>query len=89
MRCAERTLQRELPELMEHLSARGISLGHFLPDWLCTLFVCTLSLDTAARVWDCYLRDGETFVWRVALELLRLLSPALLEADPRTECPRP
>ena len=23
----------------------------------------TLALDTAARVWDCYLRDGELLVW--------------------------
>eukprot|EP00965_Chrysotila_dentata_P026020 862629-Pleurochrysis_carterae.AAC.4 len=40
--------------------------------------MCTLPLDTAARIWDCYLRDGEQFVWRVVLELLRLLSPVLL-----------
>ena len=27
-----------------------------------TLFMTTLALDTAARCWDCYLRDGELFV---------------------------
>jgi len=80
LRCADKVFARELPELMSSMQGRGISLSHFLPDWLCTLFVCTLSLDAAARVWDCYLRDGEVFVWRVALELLRLLAPSLLEA---------
>ena len=34
-------------------------------------------------MWDCYLRDGEVFAWRAAVELLRLLAPKLdaLPAD--------
>ena len=43
-----------------------------------TLFMSTLPLDTTARVWDCYLRDGEPLLWRVTLTLLRLLQPKLL-----------
>ena len=46
-------------------------------EWFGTLFMTTVALDTAARVWDCYLRDGEMFVWRTALEILRLLQVPL------------
>jgi len=67
MRAARSGLRRELPEVLEHLTAVGVDLDDFLPCWLSSLFVSTLSLETAARVWDCYLRDGEALVWQVVL----------------------
>ena len=81
LRCATTVVARELPELHAHLVDVGLELTSFLPSWLGTLFMSTLTLDTAARVWDCYLRDGELFVWRCALEILRLLSPQLLQLE--------
>lgn len=65
MRAARAALRRELPELMAHLTQLGVELEDFLPAWLSSLFLSTLALDTAARVWDCYLRDGEPLVWQV------------------------
>jgi hypothetical protein len=47
-------------------------------EWHASLFLSTLPLDTAARVFDCYLRDGEPLLWRASLALLRLLAPRLL-----------
>eukprot|EP00967_Tisochrysis_lutea_P131983 scaffold229946_cov28-Tisochrysis_lutea.AAC.2 len=76
-------MRRELPTLTAHLSTLAVELDDFLPVWLSSLFLSTLALDTAARVWDCYLRDGEALVWQVALELLRILSPILLKQDTR------
>jgi len=49
-------LRRELPELMAHLTQLGVELEDFLPAWLSSLFLSTLALDTAARVWDCWRR---------------------------------
>jgi len=94
------------------LGSLGVGLDDFVCDWLSSLFLSTLALDTAARVWDCYLRDGEALLWRVAVarrrtplsrphtpvtrpsrharrhvavELLRLLEPRLLQALSRDE----
>ena len=86
LKCAGQVVARELPELAQHLSALGVEPRAFLPQWLGTLFMTTLALDTAARVWDCYLRDGELFVWRCALEILRLLQPQLLRLTEREAC---
>jgi len=86
LRCATSVVARELPELHTHLASLGVDLASFLPGWLGTLFMTTLALDTAARVWDCYLRDGELFVWRCALEVLRLLSPQLLQLHGAEAC---
>jgi hypothetical protein len=85
-RCAEQAVARELPPLAHHLAESGVHLDDFLPAWFGTVFMCTLSLDACARLWDCYLRDGEAFLWRAALELLRLLAPRLLEAEDRPAC---
>ena len=85
MRAGGAVISKELPELDAHLSAVGVAPIDYLPQWLGTLFMCTLSLDAAARVWDVYLRDGELFAWRAALEVLRLLGPALLEVKEKAE----
>jgi hypothetical protein len=53
---------RELPQLHAHLSHLNVELASVLPSWLGTLFMTSLALDTAARVWDCYLRDGALLV---------------------------
>mmetsp|Transcript_27077 Transcript_27077/g.72673 ORF Transcript_27077/g.72673 Transcript_27077/m.72673 type:complete len:247 (-) Transcript_27077:174-914(-) len=63
-----------------------VRLGDFLPEWLSSLLMSTLPLDVSGRVWDCYLRDGELFLWRAILELLRLLAPLALKADEREAC---
>mmetsp|Transcript_36963 Transcript_36963/g.121923 ORF Transcript_36963/g.121923 Transcript_36963/m.121923 type:complete len:566 (-) Transcript_36963:224-1921(-) len=85
LRATRSCLKRELPETLEHLGSLGVGLDDFVCDWLSSLFLSTLALDTAARVWDCYLRDGEALLWHVAVELLRLLEPRLLQALSRDE----
>lgn len=53
--------QRHLPQLYLHLLAESISSEIFLLDWALTLFSKALPLDTAARLWDVYLYEGELF----------------------------
>lgn len=69
--CGGVMLQRELPELMCHLGRNSVHITDFLPTWLNSLLMSTLPLEMTARVWDCYLRDGEPFLWRALLEVLR------------------
>mmetsp|Transcript_44627 Transcript_44627/g.111102 ORF Transcript_44627/g.111102 Transcript_44627/m.111102 type:complete len:592 (+) Transcript_44627:37-1812(+) len=86
LRCAAAMLRRELPELMAHLANLGVELSDFLPTWVNSVLLSTLPLDVTARVWDCYLRDGEPFLWRAVLELLRLLAPLIIDTTDRDSC---
>jgi Rab-GTPase-TBC domain len=64
----------KLPQLFNHMMSEQISSEMFLIDWNLTLFSKALSLESAARVWDCFLLDGETFVVKASLGILRCLS---------------
>ena len=82
LRAADAMIARELPQLHTHLASLQVSTAAWLPQWHASLFTSTLPLDTAARVWDCYLRDGEPLLWRVSLAILRLLAARILATCP-------
>ncbi|XP_054656645.1 TBC1 domain family member 14 isoform X2 [Dunckerocampus dactyliophorus] len=50
-------------------------------DWIFTLYSKSLPLDLACRVWDVFCRDGEEFLFRTALGLLRLFQDVLTGMD--------
>ena len=83
---AEAMIRCQLPSLHEHLRGLGVATSSWMVAWHASLFVSTLPLDSAARVWDCYLRDGEPFLWRASLSLLRLLHTRLLACHTADEC---
>ena len=60
-------LRENLPALWQHMEAEGVTPDLYLVDWLYTLFSKSLPLDVACRIWDVFLRDGETFLARAAL----------------------
>lgn len=39
----------------------------YLVEWLYTAFAKAMPLDAACRVWDVFLRDGDTFLFNTAL----------------------
>lgn len=46
-----------------------------------TLYSKSLPLDVACRVWDVFCRDGEEFLFRTALGILRLYEDVLVHLD--------
>ena len=46
-----------------------------------TLYSKSLPLDVACRVWDVFCRDGEEFLFRTGLGILRLYEDVLLQMD--------
>ena len=64
----------KLPQLYKHMTLEQISSEMFLIDWNLTLFSKSLSLESAARIWDCYLCDGEVFIIKASLGILKCLS---------------
>lgn len=64
--------------------APSSSSSHASPSSLCrifTLYSKSLPLDLACRVWDVFCRDGEEFLFRTALGLLRLYQDVLTCMD--------
>lgn len=50
-------------------------------DRIFTLYTKSLPLDVACRVWDVFCRDGEEFLFRTGLGILRLYEEVLLQMD--------
>lgn len=75
-------LAEQLPTVYANLHKSGIRTDHYLRDWIRTLFVPWLDIDTATRVWDIHLLDkSSATLFRVALALVQLLEPRLYVHD--------
>lgn len=57
-------------------------LSHFKPlPRIFTLYSKSLPLDLACRIWDVFCRDGEEFLFRTALGILKLFEDILTRMD--------
>jgi len=70
-----------LPKLSAHLDDLGIELEALTFQWFLSVFTDCLSAEALFRVWDVVLctNDGSTFLFQVALALLKLNEPQLLQ----------
>lgn len=72
-----------LPKLSTHLNEMGIELEALTFQWFLSVYTDCLSAEALFRVWDvifCF-NDGSTFLFQVALALLKLNEPQLLLCD--------
>lgn len=69
-----------LPRLSAHLEALGVELEALTFQWFLSVFTDCLSAEALFRVWDVVLctNDGSTFLFQVALALLKLNEAELL-----------
>ena len=72
-----------LPRLSAHLDELGIELEALTFQWFLSVFTDCLSAEALFRVWDVVLcfNDGSTFLFQVALALLKLNEGQLLDCD--------
>ena len=61
----------------DHFNANGVTHELYLIDWRLSIFCRILPLDTCARVWDNFLREGETYIIRCSLGILKTLAKRL------------
>ncbi|XP_039755965.1 TBC1 domain family member 12-like isoform X2 [Pararge aegeria] len=69
-------LHHNLPSLADVLAPEL-----YLLEWLYTAFAKAMPLDAACRVWDVFLRDGDTFLFNTALGILHLYQDELKDMD--------
>ncbi|OLN86693.1 TBC domain-containing protein C4G8.04 [Colletotrichum chlorophyti] len=72
-----------LPKLSQHLDELSIELEALTFQWFLSVFTDCLCAEALFRVWDVVLcmNDGSTFLFQVALALLKLNEPQLLQCD--------
>ncbi|KAF2691289.1 TBC-domain-containing protein [Lentithecium fluviatile CBS 122367] len=72
-----------LPKLSNHLDILEIELEALTFQWFLSVFTDCLSAEALYRVWDIVLcmQDGSTFLFQVALALLKLNEKQLLQCD--------
>uniref|UniRef100_A0A8K9XL02 TBC1 domain family, member 12b n=1 Tax=Oncorhynchus mykiss TaxID=8022 RepID=A0A8K9XL02_ONCMY len=73
--------EENLPRLFNHFQISNLTPDLYLIDWIFTLYSKSLPLDVACRVWDVFCRDGEEFLFRTGLGILRLYEDVLLQMD--------
>ncbi|XP_061086101.1 TBC1 domain family member 12 isoform X2 [Conger conger] len=73
--------EENLPRLFNHFQSYNLTPDLYLIDWIFTLYSKSLPLDLACRVWDVFCRDGEEYLFRTGLGILRLFEEVLLQMD--------
>ncbi|XP_041124629.1 TBC1 domain family member 12-like isoform X2 [Polyodon spathula] len=73
--------EENLPKLFVHFKTYNLTPDIYLIDWIFTLYSKSLPLDLACRVWDVFCRDGEEFLFRTGLGILKLYEDILLQMD--------
>uniref|UniRef100_A0A4X1US39 Rab-GAP TBC domain-containing protein n=1 Tax=Sus scrofa TaxID=9823 RepID=A0A4X1US39_PIG len=73
--------EENLSKLFLHFKSYSLTPDIYLIDWIFTLYSKSLPLDLACRVWDVFCRDGEEFLFRTGLGILRLYEDILLKMD--------
>ncbi|KAJ1723360.1 hypothetical protein LPJ53_002308 [Coemansia erecta] len=78
----DRLLADRHPRLHAHLAAQGCDALMYATPWFMTLFTLSLPWATALRVWDWFVYRGSKVLFRVALAIMDLAAPYLLDACP-------
>lgn len=74
-------LKENLPKLCEHLKFCNLTPDLYLLDWVYTVFAKAMNIDLASRVWDVFLRDGDEFIFRTAIGVLKICEETLMTMD--------
>lgn len=70
----ETLLKTQLPKIHSHFLTLNLTPDLYLQEWIYTLYSRSLPLDLASRVWDVYCRDGDDFIFRIAIGNTILIS---------------
>ncbi|KAK4050113.1 hypothetical protein OIV83_003684 [Microbotryomycetes sp. JL201] len=70
-----------MPKVYENFLKQAITPRLYLTPWLVTIYVRFLPLDLVIRIFDVFVLEGDSFLFRVALSILRILEPRLFNPD--------
>eukprot|EP01024_Parvocaulis_polyphysoides_P016048 TRINITY_DN1710_c0_g1_i3.p1 TRINITY_DN1710_c0_g1~~TRINITY_DN1710_c0_g1_i3.p1 ORF type:complete len:362 (-),score=35.86 TRINITY_DN1710_c0_g1_i3:260-1345(-) len=79
MRSLMTLVQMKLPKLGRHLNMMQCDMSLIATDWFICLFITSLPSETTARVWDAFFNEGPKVLFRVALAILKIFEPDLID----------
>ena len=65
-------LEKEDPELLAHLECEGISMEAAFSPVFITLFVYSIPLSIATRIFEYFILEGEIALFRVLFRMLQI-----------------
>ena len=74
-------LKSYLPKLYKHFEENEILPEHYLLEWFMTLFTRNLNIDLALRIWDIYMIEGISIIYKSALVIFKLGEKQYLNMD--------
>ncbi|KAF9245818.1 rab-GTPase-TBC domain-containing protein [Melanogaster broomeanus] len=74
-------LADSMPKIYFNFKQHQISPAVYLPGWLIPLFLDHLPFEACARIWDVFILEGDSFLFRAALAILAILEPRLFFPD--------
>ncbi|GFS07433.1 TBC1 domain family member 14 [Elysia marginata] len=80
-RTFEEFFKENLPKLCSHFSSQNVTPNLYIMEWVFLIYSKSLPLDVACKVWDLFFRDGEEFLFRTAIAILKLYEAVLLKMD--------
>jgi len=77
----EQYFKQNLPDLYEHFEFLEIETAFYLTDWMLTCFVNVIDFKIACRIIDCFLLDGEVFIFKTGIALLIYFQSTLIKSS--------
>eukprot|EP01043_Picozoa_sp_COSAG02_P029644 COSAG02_NODE_1855_length_10650_cov_4.154677_6_plen_546_part_00 len=74
-------VQAKLPRLFSHFERLSVDLKATCSQWFLLVYVNVLPLESVLRVWDSFLVEGSSVLFRVAIAVLKYHERALLAVD--------
>jgi len=70
----------QLPALYEHFRKLEIYPEQYLLSWLTSVFTLCLPFEVACKIWDQFISEGEIYLYRTALGIMRLFAAQLISS---------
>eukprot|EP00871_Galdieria_phlegrea_P000646 jgi/Galph1/1582/GphlegSOOS_G255.1 len=77
----QRLFREELPVLFQHLERLHIDPEMYMVGWIMSAYCRALPLDLVFRVWDGFILDGDAYLFRTALGILKYFEDTLLRCS--------
>ena len=78
----EKLMRQQLPQIASHLFDHLHMLASmFASKWLLTIFTYSFPLDVVVRIWDIFMSEGWSIIFKVALALVELLRDDILKEN--------
>eukprot|EP00474_Spongospora_subterranea_P005944 CRZ06402.1 hypothetical protein [Spongospora subterranea] len=68
----DKLLKKHVFKASERFQELQLTPDMYLYDWILTIFSRSFPLDIACRIWDCFLVEGQAFLFRAALGVLKM-----------------